>query len=231
MHWRPAVVAHRGNLDGPGAIHAENSLQAFSEAWRQRIPCECDVHLAADGEAVVIHDETLDRTTLMAGKVSQFTSEQLRQISLRTPTGDPASIPLLREVADFVWLVEIKPPDSPKLVERSIQIMSGRTWLLQSFDARNLLHAQACDPSVPKAMLIEDVNAIEFCVRMGWTAHIDHQLLNDQTASLLKSAGVRTGVWTVNDEATLRRISGYRPEVVITDVPLLMRKWLMEPRP
>jgi glycerophosphoryl diester phosphodiesterase len=228
MQWRPAVVAHRGNLAGPGVAHAENSIQAFLESHSRGFPSECDVHLTADGEVVVIHDQTLDRTTLATGDVSDFTAAQLGQISLRTPKGDFAPIPLLREVADLVWLVEIKPPDSRELVQRVIQIMSRRTWLLQSFDARNLLHAKAIDPSLPLAFLIEDDKEIDFAIRMHWRVHLDYQLLNDRTASLLSSAGLPTGVWTVNDQSSLRRISKYRPDVVITDVPLLMQRWLAE---
>src|SRR5271156_5650201 len=84
----PIIVAHRG-------LHGElpeNSLAAMVAAWDAGILwCECDVHLSRDGEAIVIHDETLDRTTTGQGPVGEFSLKQLEELRLRDRTGKPTS--------------------------------------------------------------------------------------------------------------------------------------------
>ena len=79
---------------------------AFQEA--ERIGAhgiELDVHLSKDGELVVIHDETVDRTTNGVGLVSEKTVEELQALdagSFKDPSFHEAKIPTLREV--FIWL-------------------------------------------------------------------------------------------------------------------------------
>src|SRR5215204_6586712 len=73
--YRTLVVAHRG----ASAEAPENTLAAFRLALEQGAPAvECDVHLSADGSPVVIHDETVDRTTNGKGAVAALTRAALR---------------------------------------------------------------------------------------------------------------------------------------------------------
>ena len=76
----PIIVAHRGlHHDYP-----ENSLGAFRAAWGAGIEwCECDVQESADGELVVIHDPTLERTTEGSGRVSDLPVSALKGLRLR----------------------------------------------------------------------------------------------------------------------------------------------------
>src|SRR5437763_1108323 len=112
-------VAHRGlHLEFP-----ENSLAAFCEAWKKGIRwCECDVHLSADDQPVVIHDDTLDRTTSGRGAVASKTVWELHSLG----------VPSLGEVIKAMppsacLMVEYKPPhspDHPPLLELAQKLMS-----------------------------------------------------------------------------------------------------------
>lgn len=122
---RPLVIAHRG---GRG-LGPENTLTAFEAAWSLGADMlELDVHLAADGELVVIHDDTVDRTTDGSGAVAAFTAAQLAELdagfhwSPPGETGTPwrgrgVGVPSLARVfaalPDAAYVIEIK-PDAPE---------------------------------------------------------------------------------------------------------------------
>src|SRR5262245_51004426 len=69
-----AVIAHRGG----SKLRPENTLASFDHAIALGVDAlECDVHLSADGEPVVIHDATLDRTTDASGPVADRRADDL----------------------------------------------------------------------------------------------------------------------------------------------------------
>ena len=78
------IFAHRGNWRNS----AENSLQAFQDCINEGIDgIEVDLQMTKDGVLVIMHDETIDRTTTGSGKVSDHTIDQLRQLYLLNPIG------------------------------------------------------------------------------------------------------------------------------------------------
>lgn len=221
--WKPTIIAHRGGAAGFGL--AENSREAFAAATAAGFGSECDVWQSADEVPVVMHDERLDRTTLAQGRVTEYSAQTLRQVYLRT-SAEPARVPLLREVADDVSLIEIKQNNAPELVRQTIEIMGTRPCRLQSFDAANVRHAQALAPAIPVAYLVYDMAGIDRAIAAGWPAYMEHKLLDEAVARRLRDAGLSIGVWTVNSEQALRRLVPFRPDVIISDVPLLIREWL-----
>jgi glycerophosphoryl diester phosphodiesterase len=79
-----AIAAHRGGA----ALEPENSLRAFEQAIQLGADqIETDVHLSSDGQPVLIHDPTLDRTTLATGIVRAYSWEKLREVELRNKGG------------------------------------------------------------------------------------------------------------------------------------------------
>lgn len=91
-------IAHRGlhSLDGETP---ENSLKAFKEAMNLGLPIEIDIHLTADGEVVVFHDDTLDRMCGVSGKIEEKTLPELKTCRLK---GTECEIPTLKECLDLV---------------------------------------------------------------------------------------------------------------------------------
>jgi glycerophosphoryl diester phosphodiesterase len=78
------IAAHRGGA----ALEPENSLRAFELALKLGADqIETDVHLSADGQPVLIHDPTLDRTTFATGIVREHNWDKLREIELRHQGG------------------------------------------------------------------------------------------------------------------------------------------------
>lgn len=101
--------AHRG-LHDARAGRIENSRAAVAAAVEAGFGIEIDVQGSADGEAMVFHDDTLDRLTAMRGPVRGRSAAELRAIALSDGGG---SIPTLSEILDIVagrapLLVEIK---------------------------------------------------------------------------------------------------------------------------
>ena len=78
------IFAHRGNWRNS----AENSLQAFQDCIDESIDgIEVDLQMTKDSVLVIMHDETIDRTSTGSGKVSDHTLDQLRKLYLLTPIG------------------------------------------------------------------------------------------------------------------------------------------------
>ncbi|HEY9089295.1 MAG TPA: glycerophosphodiester phosphodiesterase family protein, partial [Anaerolineaceae bacterium] len=99
---RPLVLAHRG----ASAFAPENTLAAFRRAVELGAHgVELDAKLSADGHIVVIHDQTVDRTTNGSGKVRQKTLAELRELDAGSkfrPAFAGETIPTLEEVLESV---------------------------------------------------------------------------------------------------------------------------------
>jgi glycerophosphoryl diester phosphodiesterase len=222
----PTIVSHRGLCDELPLV--ENSQEAFIAAASAGFPAECDVWTSSDGEPVVIHDATLDRTSFGTGPVSAHSSSELRKIRLRTPDGSEATVPMLRDVASHVAYIEVKPADAPELVTKVIRIMAGRKWKLLSFDPANLRNAGRIDPSIPVVLLVNELRNLETAIANKWPIYLEHSLLTDSIASGIRDAGSSIGVWTVDREKDLRRILPMRPDVIISNMPRMIQKLIRQ---
>jgi glycerophosphoryl diester phosphodiesterase len=143
----PQLIAHRG---GP-AYAPENTLAAFRQTIALGVDwLEMDVQMSQDGALVVIHDETVDRTTDGAGRITDLTLEQIR--SLDAGNGEP--VPTFEEVialakeAGIGILVEIKSPHlypgiEAKVAQAVIETDYVDQSIIQSFEpqALNTIHA------------------------------------------------------------------------------------------
>jgi glycerophosphoryl diester phosphodiesterase len=227
---RPRIVAHRGYCK----THPENSLSAFRAA--ERAGCawvECDVQASADGVPIVIHDDTLDRTTSGAGPVSDKLCSDVSHLRLKFEdrlTGEPVPtlprlLAALRPATGI--LVELKPHDSPGLVRNVLKMLRAerRPWVLQSFDPANLLEVRARDPGAPAALLVEDAASLERAAGEAWAGvNADHVLLNGRVVAALRARGMSVGAWTVNAADDLRRVLALGPDWLITDEPVAARE-------
>jgi len=134
---RPRVIAHRGS----SGTHPENTLVSFQKGVDVGADIlEMDIHLTADGQIVVIHDPTVDRTTNGAGTVASKTLADLKVLDAGfrfTPDGGitfpfrgkGVKIPTLEEVLDafpqMPMNVEIKAND-PKLIAGFLELLEKR---------------------------------------------------------------------------------------------------------
>lgn len=109
----PMVSAHRG---GPERAYPENALATFERTMRHSPAfVECDIRVSQDGELVMVHDSTLERTTTGTGYVASHTMQQLRGLLLKDDYGviTPFRIPTLDEALSWseartVLMLDIK---------------------------------------------------------------------------------------------------------------------------
>ena len=125
------VVAHRGM--GQGFVQPdappENTLPAFAEGWKITKACELDVHLTRDGQVIVIHDDTTDRTTNASWIVRDRFSAELRSLDAgrwKSQTWAGTRLPLLEDVLDLMpdnceLFIELK--DGPQVVPPAAEIV------------------------------------------------------------------------------------------------------------
>ena len=160
-HWLVArPIAHRG-LHAKSRGVVENSLAAAAAAIGRTYAIECDVQLTKDGEAVVIHDETLDRLTSARAQVRDLTAAEITQIPYRDGDG---RIPLL---ADFLSAVAARVPLIVEVKSRfdgDMRLAARVTALiadypgplgLQSFDPAVLIHFRTSATGRPLGLVAQ----------------------------------------------------------------------------
>ena len=149
-------IAHRGLHDASRGV-IENTLAAVDEAAGRGFSIECDVQASADGEAMVFHDDALDRLTLATGPFASKTAAELKAIRLKASA---EAIPTFREfmalVAGRVPIIcEIKSAfdGDMRLADRVAEIAAGYSGPLavKSFDPAIIAHfRQASHPPGPR---------------------------------------------------------------------------------
>ena len=234
----PVIFAHRG-----ASAHApENTLAAFELAHMHGADAiELDVKLSADGQVVVIHDMTVNRTTGASGKVKDLKLADLRALdagSFFLEKFHSEKIPLLEEVFEAVGKklfinVELTNYNAPRdhLVESVCSLVKKfnfqKRLMFSSFFAFNLGKAQSYLPEVPRGLLayggVLGAWARSFGFAFGEYVAL-HPYLNDvtpQQVARVHRLNRRLHVWTVNDEQNLSRMLEWNVDGIFTDDPQL----------
>ncbi len=160
--FRRLPIAHRALHDrAEGRI--ENSLSAIRAAIAAGYGIEIDVQLSADGQAMVFHDETLDRLTAEQGRVTARSAAELGRIALTDGRGD--TIPTLSEVLDEIagqvpLLIEIKDqtetltPTDGVLEAATVKALQGYRGdvALMSFNPHCIAHLARLAPDLPRGL-------------------------------------------------------------------------------
>jgi glycerophosphoryl diester phosphodiesterase len=227
----PIIVCHRGwhISDHLPENSVEGILRAKQEGFQWS---ELDVWLSSDGVPVVMHDEKLDRTSEGTGPITRQTAEALTKLRLRDAEKQltECRLPTLRRLKETCrasLVVEIKQKDSKELVRKVIELFHEEStdWMLHAFDAKNVRYAQEYDPKLKVAWLLDKPEQVEQGIAAKWPAmHMHFKLLNEQTAQRLMENKIALGVWTPDTEADIRRVLSFKPYMVITNQPALVRK-------
>jgi len=248
---RPLRIAHRG----ASARAPENTLEAFEEARRLGAQAiEIDVHLSGDGSPVVIHDETLERTTDGQGRVGARSLRALRRLDAGSwfgPRFRGARIPTLEETFDWARgrigvNVEIKisrparvarpdsgtvPRDTLRLVRavaRALaRLRSPEEVLVSSFDAEALACARGTMPRIPLGFLASRsaLGLLSLHRRVNLHAfHPHHRLASRGRIGMAHRNGLVVLVWPVNDPSLMQRLIDRGSDGLMTDDPALFGK-------
>jgi glycerophosphoryl diester phosphodiesterase len=238
------VIGHRGNR----AFAPENTLQSFTEAVTLGVDAiECDLHLSADGVPVVMHDETLERTTDGTGAVRERTVWELRKLDagarftrdggrtypwrgrgVHVPTLEetlaalPAGLPLILEMKS----VEVAAP-ALRVLARAAAL--ERVLIGSFLDEALVPFAQAGVPVSGASEALARLylpalfrrrrTSLPFQALCLPRTHRGLPLPIRGYVQLMRAAGGPTHVWTINDPAAARRLWAAGVNGIISDDP------------
>jgi len=234
---KPMIFGHRGACK----YAPENTIASFDLAVSQGADAiELDAKLSSDEKVVVIHDQTVDRTTDGKGKVNEIALEDLKKLdagSFFDTRFAGEKIPTLDEVFESVGKrifinVELTNYAShhDNLVPLVAEIVKRHglqeSILFSSFFPINLRRMQALLPEVPVGLLASE-GFLGMINRSGFFYALSprnvHPYLADVTPALMareKRRGRRVHVWTVNTEADLLRMKELGVDGIFTDDPV-----------
>ncbi|MEQ6357171.1 glycerophosphodiester phosphodiesterase [Lysinibacillus sp. M3] len=228
------IFAHRG----VSAQYPENTMAAFTAASKLQITgIELDVHLTADRELVVIHDETIDRTSNGSGYVKDYTLQELRAFdfgSWFSAAFEDESIPTLGDVLELFAgtnhriNIELKTDVFPydgieALVIREIAAyqMTERV-IISSFNHESIQIISQRAPYIEKAALFAEI-LVDFT---GYTSQIPANAIHVNLPTAFRRSvqealneGTTVRVYTVNDVEDAKQLQQLGVKGIFTDDP------------
>lgn len=236
------TVAHRG----ASGYAPENTMAAFEKAVEMKADYfELDVQMSKDGELVVIHDTTVNRTTDIDSeepvKVGSLTLEELKQLDAGSYFGEEFTgerIPTLEEVLDefrgkIGIVIEIKAPYlypgieqkiANVLIERGMDKPNNEKLMIQSFDFSSVKKIHKLLPEVPTAVLTWKSEDITDSALKEFTEYADYVntslgLVTKELVDRIHSLGMGIMPWTVRDAEQVSPLLNAGVDGIITDYP------------
>ena len=234
----PLVIAHAAAAGEAPA----NTLAGVRASLASAAAMEFDLHLCADGVPVLLHDDTLDRTTDLAGPV--------RDVSLAALAGADAGqgehVPSLDEVLDLVAgrievMCELKvatdhPEEGPALLDATLEVIrrhGAQSWTaLHSFDHDLVERARGLAPEISAAFIVAPMGGAglkTLCARA--TDHgvgaisLFHGVVGPHAADAARDEGLKLWAWTADTPADWDRLAGAGVDGIITNQPAALRAW------
>jgi glycerophosphoryl diester phosphodiesterase len=242
---RVAVIAHRGG----SKVRPENTLAAFDHAASLGVAgIECDVHLSRDGEPVVIHDATLDRTTGARGPVAAHSADELSRVDAGFHFGEREGWPfrgsgigvprlahVLRRHPDLPFVIEIK-GDDPDAGGRALDVIREAGALdrviLGGFSQTVLASVRRAFPDLPTSASRDEVRAavrrasVWLAPRRSGFALIQipfrfegRQIFGRSFVRAARRGGFPVHAWIIDDPAEMRRLIDWGVTGLISDRP------------
>lgn len=231
------VAAHRGAR----TLAPENTMSAVKASVGHCDFIEVDVQLSSDGVAVIMHDETLDRTTDSSGKVSDFSFKELNFLDYGSWfNGKREPILTLSELLKFIkennlfLNIEIKDMHKSFSDEKVVSTVYKeiKVWhveelvLLSSFRSEYLPLCKEKMPNIPTALLVgkkHPKKLIEYLKELKVDAyHMSNKLVDREGVAKLRKAGFFVNVYTINDSMRAKELFDMGVNGVFSD--LLVKK-------
>lgn len=230
------LIGHRGARgEAP-----ENTLSGFRYLRDLGVRAvELDIQVSADEELVVIHDNSLERTTLGTGEVRLTDSQALARLNATRRAfpdwPDIEGIPTLRQVMTLLKDFEHIQFEVKAATEHDCMIVArkfpalwhefgfGDRAFTTSFNPRYLHIIREVAPEIPRGFLFEQDfagNPVEHALALACRAMGPHQARCDQAlVDSARAAGLMVATWTVNDPARMHELARLGIDGLITDVP------------
>lgn len=240
-----AAIAHRGG----SKLRPENTIAAFEHAVSLGVDAlECDVHLSRDGEVVVIHDATLDRTTDAQGEVSTWRAHDLASVDAAHQFGAGAGFPyrgkgigvprlddLLRRWPAVPFIIEIK-GDNPDAATRALDVIrqagADERVIVGGFSNAVLAAVRRLRPTVLTSASSSEIQAAlrrsYFFVAPRRTGYALFQapvrlrgksILTRQFVRTARRVGIPVQAWIVDEADEMRRLIEWGVTGLISDRP------------
>jgi glycerophosphoryl diester phosphodiesterase len=223
---RPLVFAHRGGM----TLGPENTIPTFDAGMKAGADgLELDVHLSADGFVVVHHDKTLDRTTAGSGPIVLKTAAELARLHV------PTLREVLRRHPQARVIIEMK-EDSAALgeaVARDVKAANAVDRVCAAgFGARAVGAARNALPRMATSASAEEARRalrrtwcrwpLRHCAWGGYQVPEVAGRLRVVSPRFIRyahEAGLRVQVWTVDEEADMRRLLDWGVDALISNRP------------
>lgn len=240
----PTIIAHRG----ASGYAPENTMAAFELAERLGADfIELDIRMSKDGELVIIHDKTVDRTTNKAGYVHDFTLRELQGMDagsfFSAKYADETIVTLEEVMYTFAGrigiLIEIKDPQLYPGIEGKLAKMVRRYEMIQdiagigahdgiqiqSFDFESMRRMQTLLPDIPIAVLINadqlplTDEALDEFASYASSLNISHDLLDEELVRKIHERNRKVMAWTIRKDQDMERMRELGVDGIITDYP------------
>ena len=218
------VTSHRG----AGFLEPENTLRAIRRAIALGADqVELDVQLTRDGHLVLMHDETVDRTTNGKGKISELTFAEIRQLD----AGQGERIPTLEEVlaltdGKITPQIELKGPGVVSAVIKTLHsLRCTDKVILTSFLHPQLSEARQLAPAIHTGALWGRLpnDVVVQGERLGVQAlHLWHQFITPQIVTDAHARGLLVRAWNANKEEEMQRLIDLGVDAIGSDRPDLL---------
>lgn len=241
MNPRITVFGHRGAR----GLAPENTLPAFRLAKELGVDgVELDVHLTSDDELVVIHDDTLDRTTNGKGRVRDYTVDQIKKLDAGIKFGEKwrgVTVPTLRQVFEetgkLLYKVELKhgsavyPGIESRLIDLVREMGVERRVRFTSFDYDALEEVRRLDPKAEVGIIYHGktrwfLGAADKLGAAWMQAYIG--LLDQKDVEMTHAIGLKIGAWPTSTIEDIEKAVALGTDEVTSDYPDVAVRYISE---
>ncbi|WP_160720385.1 glycerophosphodiester phosphodiesterase [Bacillus sp. USDA818B3_A] len=241
----PIKIGHRG----AAGYCPENTFASFHKALLLGVDfLELDVQMTKDGELVVIHDPTVNRTTNGKGKVKDFTLKEIQTLDAGSwfhPRFSGERIPsfcqFLDEFAGKIGiLLEIKNPAlypgieekiADELLNRGLINSEGPQVIVQSFDQNSLKRFHQLVPSVQLGVLLKKltgkgISNKEFLSFENYASYVNPKItmVNKKLIRRIHQHGFKTFIWTIRKKNEVTLLRNVHVDGLISDYPDFLKE-------
>lgn len=214
------IIAHRGG----GELFPENTLKAFKESQALGVDMvECDVHVSRDGELMVIHDPTLERTGGKPLKVSDLTAEELDHMDV----GDGEGVPTLSQLLEMISIPVVVEIKTPAVVEGLLRLLANQPELAErivpiSFYHRAIQTLVDRIPGLEGGVLLAGVPVN--LADVARAAHVrllslHYELVTKELVDAMHQENLLVSVWTPNTHEAIDSMVGAGVDGIASDRP------------
>jgi glycerophosphoryl diester phosphodiesterase len=233
---KPLNIGHRGAM----GVAPENTLASFAIAIKQGAQAiELDVQMSNDGELLVCHDDSLNRTTDRHGYIRDLNARDIRTADAGAWFADSFAgekIPFLEEVLQLIPTeimvnIEVKETKDSRMMQRLVELLNdyGRMQhsVISTFDHKWLVKCKRQFPDAQVGLLyaVDLMDHSAYAASLGidvYSLHPRFDMISDIDIHNARKRGLAVFPYTVNEEVEMRRLVQQQVTGIITDYPAVL---------